>query len=181
MSPFPRSVRGWVPVAVILVVVDQLTKWWALDTLDTRTIDIVWTLRLNLAFNSGMAFGQGEGFGPVIAVLAPVVIIVLVMSIRHEASRLADVAVGLVVGGAIGNLIDRMFRDEAWLRGSVVDFIDLQWFPIFNVADMGITIGGGLLVFASWRSGRHAIADEATVSTDTDDGRVDVTTESGEP
>jgi signal peptidase II len=155
MTPAARLQRGWVPVAVVVVVLDQLTKWWALETLDTRDIDIVWTLRFNLSFNSGMAFGQGQGYGPVIAVLAPLVIIGLVMSVRHGSSRLADVAVGFVVGGAIGNLLDRAFRDDAWLRGSVVDFIDFQWFPIFNVADMGITIGGALLVLASWRSGRR--------------------------
>jgi signal peptidase II len=160
MSSAARLLRGWVPVAAIVVAIDQLTKWWALDTLATRDIDIIWTLRLNLSFNSGMAFGQGAGYGPVIAVLAPLVIIALVMSVRHESSRLADVAVGLVVGGAIGNLLDRMFRDDAWLRGSVVDFIDFQWFPIFNVADMGITIGGVVLVLASWRSGRrHATVE----------------------
>ncbi len=178
MNPAPRSVRGWLPVAVVLVVVDQLTKWWAVSTLQTRDIDLIWTLRLNLSFNSGMAFGQGQGYGPVIAVLAPLVIIVLVMSVRHQSSRLADVAVGLVVGGAIGNLLDRLFRDEAWLRGSVVDFIDFQWFPIFNVADMGITIGGALLVLASWQSGRDAMSAEPAPVDGAIDGGIDMQSES---
>ena len=155
MSWLPSSMRRWAPIALTVVVLDQLTKWWAVNTLDTRDIDIVWTLRLHLSFNSGMAFSQGEGFGPIIGVVALVVIVVLVVGLRRETNPLTDVAVGLIVGGAIGNVIDRLFRDPAWLRGAVVDFIDFQWFPIFNVADMGITIGGFLLVGGSWWSARR--------------------------
>jgi signal peptidase II len=54
-----------------------------------------------------------------------------------------------VVGGAAGNVCDRLFRGEAWFRGAVVDFIDLQWWPVFNIADIGVTVGGILLVVAS--------------------------------
>lgn len=154
MSSSPPFLRGWAPIAAVVVVLDQLTKWWAVRTLDTRNIDVVWTLRLNLSFNSGMAFGSGRGWGPVIGVVALVVIVVLLLNLRKESGRLTDIAVGLIVGGAIGNVLDRLFRSPGWLRGSVVDFIDFQWFPIFNVADMGITIGGFLMVAASWWSAR---------------------------
>ena len=75
MSSAPRFVRGWAPVALFVVVLDQLTKWWAVNTLDTRDIDIVWTLRLNLYYNTGMAFGTGQDWGPVIGVVALVVIV----------------------------------------------------------------------------------------------------------
>ena len=156
MSLLPSSARRWAPIALAVVVLDQLTKWWALNTLDDRDIDVFWTLRFNLSFNNGMAFSQGEGLGPVIGVLALVVIVALVLSVRREDNVLADVAVGLIVGGAIGNVIDRLFRDPAWMRGAVVDFIDFQWFPIFNVADMGITVGGIMLVVVSWWSARRA-------------------------
>ena len=159
------GVRGWLPISIAVVVADQLTKSWALDALaDGRDIDLVWTLRLHLAFNTGMAFSAGESWGPVIGVVALVVIVALLLGLRRESSRMTDVAVGLIVGGAIGNLIDRMFRDPAWLRGAVVDFIDFQWFPVFNVADMGITIGGALLVFASWRAARAEAATDITVA-----------------
>jgi signal peptidase II len=57
----------------------------------------------------------------------------------------------MIVGGAIGNLIDRLFRGDAWLRGAVVDFIDLQWFPIFNIADSAISLGAMLMIVASFR------------------------------
>jgi signal peptidase II len=143
-------------VAAGVVVVDQLTKWWASSTLDDRDIDIVWTLRLNLSYNTGAAFGSGQSWGPVIAVVAMVIVVGLLVSLRRGASRLADVATGMIVGGAIGNIIDRLFRSPRWLRGGVVDFVDFQWFPIFNVADMGITIGGALLVVSSWLLGGHA-------------------------
>lgn len=151
----PSGFRGWLPVAIAVVVVDQLTKSWAVNNLVDRDIDIVWTLRLHLAFNTGMAFSAGENWGPIIGVVALVVIVVLLIGLRREGNRLTDVAVGLIVGGAIGNVLDRLFRSPAWLRGGVVDFIDLQWFPIFNIADMAITIGGGLMVFGAWRSSRH--------------------------
>lgn len=140
-------------VVVTWVLLDQLTKHWAVNELqDGRTVELVWTLQLNLAFNSGMAFSQAEGIGPIIGVVALAVVVVLLVSLRRDDSVLSSVAVGLIVGGAVGNVADRVFRDEGWLRGSVVDFIDLQWWPIFNVADVGITVGGALLVLGALRS-----------------------------
>jgi signal peptidase II len=155
MNVSPRSMRGWAPTAAIVVIVDQLTKAWAVDRLSDRDIDLFWTLRLNLSYNTGMAFSAGQEWGPVIGVIAMLVVVALLLSMRRQSGRLTDVAVGLIIGGAVGNIIDRLFRQDGWLRGGVVDFIDFQWFPIFNVADMGITIGGALLVFASYRQGRH--------------------------
>ena len=73
---------------------------------------------------------------------------------------------GLFQSGAIGNILDRLVRSPGWLRGGVVDFIDFQWFPIFNVADMAITIGGALLVISSWMAGRHASTATAPSSTE---------------
>jgi len=137
-------------VAAFVVTLDQVTKWWAVSTLDDRDIDIVWTLRLNLSYNTGAAFGSGQRWGPVIAVVAMVIVVAMLVSLRRGSHRAADIATGMIIGGAIGNITDRLFRSPGWLRGGVVDFIDLQWFPIFNVADMGITIGGALLVLTSW-------------------------------
>jgi len=142
----------WLLIAAI-VVVDQLTKHWALNRLSGgRTIDIIGSLRFNLAFNRGMAFSQATGAGPVIGALAFVIIIVIVLWMRRSATGVSAVAAGLIVGGALGNLVDRLFRNDAWLRGAVVDFVDLQWFPIFNVADSCITIGAALMVLASLRA-----------------------------
>ncbi len=162
MSAAPRSWRGWVPTALLVVVADQLTKAWAVDRLSRGDIDIVWTLRFHLSYNTGMAFGRGQDWGPIIGVIAMLVIVAMLLSLRRQPGRLTDVAVGLIVGGAVGNLLDRLFRQDGWLRGGVVDFIDLQWVPVFNVADMAITIGGALLVLASWRLGRQTGVEPAT-------------------
>ena len=151
--------RGPIVLALGVVVADQLTKHWAVNRLsDGRMIDVVWTLRFNLAFNSGMAFSRGKGLGPIIAVLATVVIVWLLVSLRTSGGRLNTFGIGCVIGGAAGNLVDRAFRQEAWLRGSVVDFIDFQWFPIFNVADMAINIGAAALILnAVLASRRRAV------------------------
>jgi signal peptidase II len=145
-----------VSIAFLVVAVDQLTKHWAVTSLGTdREIELFWTLQLNLGFNNGMAFGQGQGFGPVIAVVATLVIVYLLVTLRTEASRMSTIGIGLLIGGAAGNLIDRLFRgDDGVLRGAVVDFIDFQWFPIFNVADMAINVGAALLILNSILSAR---------------------------
>jgi signal peptidase II len=98
-----------------------------------------------------MAFSQATGAGPIIGALGFVIVIVMVLWLRRSATGAAAVAAGMIVGGAIGNLIDRLFRGDAWLRGAVVDFIDLQWFPIFNIADSAISLGAMLMIVASFR------------------------------
>jgi signal peptidase II len=149
-----RVSRLSVAVGLVIVVLDQLTKHWALNALgDGREVHVVWTLQWNLSFNTGMAFSRGEGLGPVIGLLAMLIVIVLVVSSAHVESRFARFAAGLLIGGALGNLVDRVFRGDGWLHGAVVDFIDFQWFPIFNVADMGITCGAVLFAIASLREG----------------------------
>jgi len=142
-------------IALAVVVIDQATKQWAVNELVDSNIHVIWTLQFNLAFNTGMAFSQGAGLGPLIAVVATVVIVWLLVSLRTEASRMSMWGMGLLIGGAAGNLIDRLFRGDAWLRGGVVDFIDFQWFPIFNIADICINVGAGLLVLNSVLSSRR--------------------------
>jgi signal peptidase II len=153
-------------VAAAVVLADQLTKNWALEALEGgRVIDVVWTLRFNLAFNSGMAFSQAQGAGPIIGILALVVIVLLLVTVGRTGGRLGAVATGLVIGGALGNVCDRLFRSgEGFLRGEVVDFIDLQWWPVFNIADMAVTIGGILLIGSAWLGGREAPAARASAS-----------------
>ena len=151
-EPSPVRRRFAVPplvlvVAAGVVAVDQVTKSLALDALSGRPpIDLFWTLRLKLSFNSGAAFGLGRGVTPFLTVAAVVLLIVLLGASRAAAGRGAQIALGMVVGGAMGNLSDRLFRGHG---GAVVDFIDFQWWPVFNVADIGITLGAVLLVLAS--------------------------------
>jgi signal peptidase II len=141
-------------VAAAVLAADQLTKWWAVETLDTRTIDVVWTLRLHLTINHGSAFSFARGGGAVISLLALAIVAVLLRSGRYATRPGLAVAIGLVFGGALGNLIDRTFRaGDGFLGGGVVDFIDLQWWPVFNVADAAIVVGALLLFGTQWSHG----------------------------
>lgn len=131
--------------------VDQLTKTWALNALDGPPVQVVWTLQFTLTYNSGASFGMGTGLGPWIAVAAMVVVGALVWTGRSVRSRIMAVALGMIAGGAAGNICDRLLRGDAGLlHGSVVDFIDLQWWPVFNVADVGVVCGAILLVIATF-------------------------------
>lgn len=146
-------------VAAIVISIDQLTKAWAVSALaDGRRIHLVSTLQLNLTYNSGMAFSRGSGFGPYIGALALVVVVGMVISLRRTSGLVTLLATGLIIGGALGNVIDRLLRGDRWFHGSVIDFIDLQWWPVFNVADMCVMIGAALLVIGVSRSQRQGNA-----------------------
>ncbi len=154
----PRRRLGTVAgVAAVIIALDQMSKWWAVRALaDGDQVDLIGSLRLRLTSNTGAAFsiGDGRNLGPLIAVLALVVVGFLVATGDSARHRLGALAVGLVAGGAVGNLADRAFRDlpgSGLLGGAVVDFIDLQWWPVFNVADAAIVVGAITLVAASLR------------------------------
>jgi signal peptidase II len=139
-------------IAALVIVLDQVSKTWAVRSLaDGHTIDLVGSLRFNLAFNTGASFSIGSGLGPVFAIVVVFVVVVLLRYASHATSRLALVGIGLVVGGAVGNLLDRILRaGDGFLQGGVVDFIDAQWWPIFNIADIGVVVGAVLLVIGTW-------------------------------
>jgi signal peptidase II len=140
-------------VAAAVLALDQGTKAWAVAALDDgHVIELVGSLQLQLTRNAGAAFSLGNGRGPLISLLALVVVALLLRTGRHAASRPMAVALGLVLGGAFGNLIDRAFRtDDGFLGGAVIDFIDLQWWPVFNLADSAIVVGAILLFLVQWR------------------------------
>jgi signal peptidase II len=144
-----RSMRTSVFVAVVIAVLDQMSKAWALrDLADGRVIHVIWTLQFNLTYNRGMAFSRGTGVGPIIGVIGLVVVVMLLLSLRRADNVLTRLATGLIIGGAMGNILDRLFRDSGWMRGAVIDFIDFQWWPVFNVADMAIMIGAATMIVA---------------------------------
>jgi signal peptidase II len=146
----PRFRLQMVVIAAIVVAADQLTKWWALEALRDRPIDVVWTLRLRLVFNPGASFSLGGGFGRWIGLLVIAVVVLLLWHGRTVRSRWGATALGLILGGAVGNLLDRLFRaSDGLLSGEVVDFIDLQWWPVFNIADACVVVGGILLVLTT--------------------------------
>lgn len=136
-------------IAVAVVLADQLTKWWALEALTnpTRVVDLVWTLRLRVIENTGTAFSLTTDSGPWVSVIAVVVVGALLWTGRHQRSGWVLASYGLVVGGTVGNLIDRVARaEDGFLTGPVIDMVDLQWFPVFNLADSALTVGIGILL-----------------------------------
>ena len=143
-------------VAAVVLVADQLSKWWALENLRDGDIDVVWTLRFHLVFNRGGAFGLGSKFAPLIAILVVCVVLVLLRTGQRLEHRGAVLAVGVVLGGAVGNLADRVFRDgEGFLGGAVIDFIDVQWWPVWNVADMAVVLGAIALALIAGEVGER--------------------------
>ena len=136
-------------ISAVIVLLDQVSKAWALrDLADGRIIQVIWTMQFNLTFNRGMAFSRGTGIGPIIGVIGLVVVALLLLSLRRADNTLTRVATGLIIGGALGNILDRLFRGSGWMRGAVIDFIDFQWWPVFNVADMAIMIGAATMMVA---------------------------------
>ena len=136
-------------ISAVIVLLDQISKAWALGVLaDGHIIPVVWTMQFNLTYNRGMAFSRGTGIGPLIGVIGLVVVVLLLLSLRRADNALTRVATGLIIGGAVGNILDRLFRGSGWMRGAVIDFIDFQWWPVFNVADMAIMIGAATMMVA---------------------------------
>lgn len=110
------------------------------------------TVQFRLTRNPGGAFSILTGATPVLAVLAAVMAVVIVRTARRAEDRFVACGLGMVLGGAVGNLIDRVVRDPGVLSGHVVDFIRLSFWPTFNVADSAITIGVILIVARSSRA-----------------------------
>lgn len=139
-----------------IVAFDQLTKTWATRALADGPVSIVGeTVELRLTRNPGGAFGNFRAMTPVLAIAALFLSVVLVRALRRASGRWTIVGLVLVLGGALGNLVDRVARDPGFLSGHVVDFVSVGAWPVFNLADSCITVGAVLLVVGSLR-GEHA-------------------------
>ncbi len=155
-TPSLTRLRWTLLVAVTVVVADQLTKAWAERALADGPIVIIdGFLRLRLTENPGAAFSSFQGAGPLLAIIAVGVAAWIVIMIRRSGHTLEALALALVLGGAVGNLIDRLTRGEGLLDGPVVDFVDFSFFPTFNVADAAISVGAVLLLVAVMRHGER--------------------------
>lgn len=143
---------GALAIGGLVVVADRLTKWWAEETLPGSPIAIIeGFLQLRFVENPGAAFGFFGDAGSLIAFIALVVIGGIVVVARRVDGWPEASALGLVLGGALGNLIDRVVRGPGLLDGEVIDFVDFSFFPAFNVADSAITIGAVLAVLLAFR------------------------------
>ena len=145
----PRTYAFLLVAAGAVVALDQITKSLALSALRDGPIDVIeGALTLNLTFNPGGAFGILQGL-PGFFLMATLAVIVLILVWAHKLEdQRWSVPLGLVLGGGIGNVIDRIFRDT---DGRVVDFIDLHWWPVFNLADASIVVGIGIILLLSSR------------------------------
>lgn len=148
--------RKWQVTGVVIatvLVLDQLSKEWAIDRLSRgRTIDVLPTLEFDLTYNSGFSFGAGAGYGPLVGVLVIVLCGFIGWRIWVETLPVRAAILAAILGGALGNLIDRVVRaDDGLLSGKVVDFIDVTWYAVFNVADMFVVCGCIVLVLYELR------------------------------
>jgi signal peptidase II len=140
-------------VAAVVVALDQVTKTLAVDHLH-HPVHLFGPFGLGLAFNSGVAFSLLQGAPVVVAPVAAVVVALLAVAAWRSRSGTLSVGLGLIVGGALGNLADRAFRGHG---GAVVDFITLSHWPTFNFADASITVGAVVVALSALvHSGSHA-------------------------
>lgn len=155
-------------VAAVLVALDQWTKQLAIDGLgDGSVVRLLGGLvYLDLTFNPGAAFSIGTGLTWIFPIIAMVISAGILWYARRLRSWPWALALGLILGGALGNLVDRLFREPGPMRGHVVDFISVfapagEKFPIFNVADSALTVGVVLAIalelFAVRRNGTRVV------------------------
>lgn len=126
-------------LAAAVLVVDQASKWLVRTQAEHLPWSLVAGLRVDLAYNSGISFSRFAGAGNVVVVLVAAVAAGVAVALVLSPSRYRP-ALGVILGGAVGNLVDRL-RFE----GAVVDFIDVYSWPSFNVADAAILVGTVLL------------------------------------
>lgn len=132
---------------------DQLTKWWALQQLAAgASLPVIpGVFHLTLVHNRGVAFGLLAQAGWLVMLIALVVVAALLIAVvrrplaPHHASPVTAVGLGLIAGGAVGNLLDRV------RLGAVVDFLDFRIWPVFNLADSCITVGAIVMTWWWWR------------------------------
>lgn len=135
-------------VAGIVLVLDQATKELAVQLLADGKIDMGW-FDLNLIRNPNAAFSIPGP--PGLFLIVTVVVVFIVVRTLPSVDRLSlAFAYGLLLGGALGNAMDRVFRFPGIPRGHVVDFLDLRWWPVFNLADSAIVSGAILIAVLAW-------------------------------
>jgi signal peptidase II len=147
-SAAPRRARWLIATAALVLIADLISKHIVVakltDHLPVQVIPHV--LTLTLTRNAGAAFSIGTGATLVFSAVAIAVIVVIARTARSLASKGWAIALGLLLGGALGNLVDRVFRAPAPLRGHVIDWIEFPHWPVFNLADAAIVTGGLLAV-----------------------------------
>lgn len=157
-------------IGLLVALIDQLSKHWALQALqDGRTIDLIGEyLGFKLTFNSGAAFSFGDSTTWIFTVFAALFVVGLPFIMRSQTSKAILILLGAVWGGALGNLIDRLFREPGFPNGHVVDFIKYHNWFIGNIADIALVLGIALVLILEFvRPNAPESADDA----DAEDGK----------
>ncbi len=150
-------------VVAVIVAADQATKSIAVARWSERPRQILGThVELLVTRNSGSAFSRFQNLTPLLALGAIVIAIVLARAARKATDSVTLWALVLLLGGALGNLTDRFVRSPGFLRGHVVDFVQVGWWPVFNLADSCVTVGAVLLVLRGLFPPRDARAESST-------------------
>ncbi|RVX39521.1 signal peptidase II [Nonomuraea polychroma] len=166
--PRGRLFAVLIVLAAVVYAADLITKTVVLRTLEGEPplVVIQDVLQFRVIFNSGAAFSIGTGMTFVFTLIAAAVVVAIVRTARKLGSRAWAITLGLLLGGALGNLTDRLLRYPSGigrptqLQGHVVDFIEvlpghfpiIDYFPVFNIADSAIVCGGILAVILAWRN-----------------------------
>jgi signal peptidase II len=147
----PRRLRLLMSVAAIVLALDIITKVLAVKMLPPgQPVPIIGdTVTWTLVRNSGAAFSMATGYTWVLTLIATGVVGGIFWMGRRLVSPWWALGLGMILGGAMGNLVDRFFRAPGPLRGHVVDFLSVGWWPVFNVADPAVVGGAILLVVLS--------------------------------
>jgi signal peptidase II len=151
--PVRRPWRLFLLTASTAYLLDLLTKTLALERLaDRPPVRVLGDLlQLTLVRNAGAAFSTATGYTFVLSLIAVGAIVVVLTLARRLVDRVWAFGLGCLLGGVLGNLTDRVFRDPGFLRGHVVDFIQLPHWPVFNVADMCINLAAAVIVVQALR------------------------------
>jgi signal peptidase II len=146
-----RRLRLLLAVAAVVLTLDLVTKVLAVRLLAPgQPVSIIGdTVTWTLVRNSGAAFSMATGYTWLLTLVASGVVVGIVWMGRRLVSPWWALGLGMILGGALGNLMDRFFRSPGPLRGHVVDFLSIGWWPVFNVADAAVVGGAILLVLLS--------------------------------
>lgn len=141
-------------IAGVIVGADVLTKGWAASAFRNSPQTIIpGILTFRFTENPGAAFSMFQNAGPFLGVAAVIAVGAIGASLARPRPIHEVVAFGMIIGGALGNLFDRIFRGEGFLDGRVIDWLQLPNFPTFNLADSSVTVAVVILLIGSWRSG----------------------------
>ena len=144
-------------VALVAYLLDLGTKTLAVERLSASDpVPVIGDfLQLTLVRNPGAAFSTGTSYTAVLSVIAVAATVVVLLVARRLDDRLWAFGLGCLLGGVLGNLTDRLFREPAFLRGHVIDFLQLPNWPVFNVADICINVAAGVIILQAFRGISH--------------------------